>query len=237
MGKRWIWLLIVLTVLLLAFLFPRVMLLIMEKDIEKQVITYGTGTLLNFDAMTLGEKQSLLSDPDMTVIQEGIPREDVEELRSTLRHEIQLLGECGAIPVCVYDTLWASLSTGDLKACKAYDPNGKNLFYFYALEANGSFIRMDHETSKILSIGAFAADAMDSDDGSCEVHLRSWAEYFGMSVNDLVVTSPDDVSGSSGAHASCKLSGSANSSCYYAVSVDPDSRYWECGSILLPSTD
>ena len=236
MGKRWIWLLIVLAVLLLAFLFPRIMLLIMEKDIEKQVITYGTGTLLNFDAMTLGEKQSLLSDPDMTVIQEGVPARDTEELRSTLYRELQLLGECGAIPSSVYDSMWASLQEEEIKSCKAYDPNGKNLFYFYTLESNGSFIRLDHETGKILSMGAYTTGAPQLSDSSCEVHLRSWAEYFGMTVSDLVVTSLDGSPDPLGTYASCKLSGSANSSCYYSVSLDPTSNYWECGSILLPDS-
>ncbi len=235
MGKRWIWLLIVIAVLLLAFLFPRIMLLIMEKDIESRVVTYGTGTLLNFDAMTIGEKQSLLSDPDVTIIQEELSNQESEDIISLVDRELQFLTQCGAIPTTVYDSLWSALKDEEVLSCKAYDPNGKNLFYFYTLEDNGSFIRLDHEGEKILSLGTYTHQG-DFSDTSREIQLRSWAEYFGMSVSNLVVSSHEGSGDLTGNSASCKLSGSANSSCYYSVSLDPHSSYWKCGSILLPET-
>ncbi len=236
MGKRWIWLLIVLAVLLLAFMFPRIMLLIMEKDIEKQVLTYGTGTLLNFDAMTIGEKQALLSDPDVTVLREGLSSQAAEDIRLAMDRELQVLVQCGAIPAVAYDSIAVALQEGELTSSKAYDPYGKNVFYFYTLEERGSYIRLDHETGKILSMGTALADGSAISDASCEVHLRSWAEYFDMSVSDLIVTSFDGAQDAPGAYASCKLSGSANSSCYFSVSMDPSNDCWECRSILLPNS-
>lgn len=236
MGKRWIWLLIVLSVLLLAFLFPRIMLLIMEKDMEDHVLTYGTGTLLNFDAMTMGAKQSLLSDPDVTIIREVLSPPDAEEKKTTISLELQHLADCGAISITAYDALSNSLQDGEVWSCKAYDPNGKNVFYFYSLEGNRSYIKLDHESEKILSIGAYIVGDPDFTEESCEIRLRSWAEYYGMSVSDLVAYSHEASTDTAGSHATCKLSGSGNSSCYYSVSVDPDRNYLECGSVLLPPT-
>jgi len=233
MGKRWVWSLIIIGVLLLAFLFPRIMLLIMEKDIEAQVLTYGTGTLLNFDAMTVGEKQSLLSDPDVTIIREELSAQESNIICTLMEEELQLLTQCGAIPHSVYDSLWAELRNEEILSCKAYDPNGKNLFYFYSLETQDSFIRLDHDAEKILSLGTYISRG-DLADTSCEAQLRSWAEYFGMSVSHLILSSPEESADSQDHTASCQLTGSANSSCYYSVSLDSHTNYWKCSSILLP---
>ncbi len=230
MSKRWIWLLIVITILLLALLFPRIMLLIMEKDMEDQVLTYGTGTLLNFDALTLGEKQTLLSDPDVTIIQEAVSPDKGETVKDSINKELQLLANCGGI--VAYEELWASVQEEDVRSCKAYDPNGKNLFYFYSVKSDSFYIRLDHESGKILSLGAYTENAIGPGEFQAGTRLRSWAEYFGMSITDLAVYSQD--SATPDTYGDCKLTGSGNSSCYFSVSLDPYSGYWECTPVLLP---
>ena len=235
MGKRWIWILIILGVLLLAFLFPRIMLLVMEKDIESRVLTYGTGTLLNFDAMTIGEKQSLLSDPDVSIIREELSAQESNIIRTLAERELQFLTRCGAIPQSVFDSLWAEFRNEEILSCKAYDPNGKNLFYFYSMETHGAFLRLDHDTEKILALGTYISQE-DIGDTSGEAQLRSWAEYFGMSVSHLNLSSQEGSDDHQNRTASCQLTGSANSSCYYSVSLNPHTNYWKCSSILLPET-
>lgn len=234
MGKRWIGLLIILSILTFAFFFPRIMLWIMEKDMEDKVLTYGTGTLLNFDALTLGEKQALLSNPEVTIIEESIPSSIAGNVESMVHVELELLSNCGAITSSTYDFLRIILQDLEIMSCKAYDHNGKNLFYFYSLENENAHLRIDQESKKILSLSAISNQSIEASSESCEVQLRSWAEYFGMSVSDLMINSENPSFEPERLFASCKLTGSADSHFYYSVSLDFQSNSWECCSILPP---
>ncbi len=229
MGKRWIWLVILLSVLILAFLFPRIMLWIIEKDIEKEVLTYGTGTLLNFDALTLSEKQAILASPYTTAFQDDISPEEVDSVRETLGQEMELLSNYGGISPATCNYLLEVLGSEIIRSMRAYDPNGDNIVYFYAIENDQAFVHLDRESGKILSLGAGLDIEKEFTATACETELRSWAEYFGMSVSDLTVHTEHDVL------AICKLTGSAEVEFYYAILRNPYSNFWLFRSVSEPT--
>ncbi len=218
MGKRWSWLLILIFVLILSFLLPRFALWIAEKDMEKKVLTYGTGTLLNFDALTLSEKQKLLANSNITMIEEEISANEIDAVREILESEIQLLYNYGGISAEGCSYISDALGSEDIQSKKAYDLNGKNLVYFYSIENDAASVHLDKESGKILSLGVNRNAENIFDATSYDTQLRSWAEYFGMSVSDLTVFSEND---SDHIPAVCKLTGSAAVEFYYAIILDP----------------
>ena len=248
MEKRWIWILTVLGILLSAFLFPRVMLWITQRNAEKEVLTYGTGTLLNFDVLTLGEKQMLLSSPSVSVISSRTDIDSAAKARNKLIEELQKLKEFGAISSSAYDLFSSAFSTSKVQFCKAYDRNGQMSFHYYELNKSEEEVTalLDIETGKLLSLGGFPdydihfyeAERTDvKDPYGWETTLRSWAEYYGMTVQNIsifsfAVTKSDQV-----ILASCRFRGEVNAEFGYAICLNKYTGICKCCAVELDNEE
>ena len=226
MGKRWIWLLVVLAILLCSFLFPRIMLRITEKDMESRVLTYGTGTLLNFDVLTLGEKQSLLSSSmTQTITDSDISDEEYALLQETLSVELKKLVEFEAISHSFSDYLLTELSGAKVMSFRIYDSNGKSSFLYYNLFTDYAHVLLDKETGKILSFGTYRDPKPEG--YQWDHFLRSIAEYYGMSVNNLESV-PEEGATAHPKLAGCLFSGDVNTSFGFHVHQKPDGYREAC---------
>ncbi len=195
MRSKWIWLAVVLAIVIAAFLFPRIMLWIEQKNAQDDVLTHGTGTLLNFDTLKLSEKQRVLASGTLTFVEEQGTME--KELLEDFYLEIETLHDCGALSngfyaACV-DVFAIEAVTS--KVWHALDSTGAS-FLVYTLRAGPVSAYYDAETGKILNLVFYngwesllpyedAEKMGGSLSAGLQAQLRSWAEYYGVRADDF----------------------------------------------------
>ena len=226
MGKKWIWLIILLSVLVLAFLFPRVMLWLMEKEMEDSVLTYGTGTLLNFDSLTLGEKQHLMGDPNnKTILEKSLEDSEAESIQTVLLTQLELLEEYGALSPGFTEHIREESDDATIGSASIYGSSGEASFRFHKVSADSFHADIDFETGRLLSLGAYLDPRPDQ--CSWELFLRALAEYYDVVVTDLQL-SPKDPPEKGEQIAGCKFTGNASVEFSYRIVLHEDG-YWEMG--------
>lgn len=202
MRNKWLWFAVVLAIVIAAFLFPRVMLWIEQKNAQDYVLRHGMGTLLNFNELKLSEKQSLLASEKLTLVEEQ--NVDTDALLKGFYSELELLHTCGALNEELY-----SLS------CELFSRDMVTVYTYHAFDTTGGSFRLcelrgrtanacyDMETGKILRLAlhsgteAFlifseAEEKSVTPTQSLQAQLRSWAEYYGMRAGDITPTDLQD---------------------------------------------
>lgn len=195
MRSKWIWLAVVLAIVIAAFLFPRIILWIEQKNAQDEVLTHGMGTLLNFDALKLSEKQRVLTSGTLTFVEEQGTME--KELLEDFYLEIETLHACGALSNGFYAACVDVFATEAVtsKVWHALDSTGAS-FRVYTLRAGPVSAYYDAETGKILNLAFYDgsesllpyedAEKMDGSlSAGLQAQLRSWAEYYGVRADDF----------------------------------------------------
>lgn len=194
--KNWIWLCLIAVILLGAFLFPKLLIWIEQLRAEEQVLTYGTGTLLNFEELGLAEKQQLLASGDLAVLGDIGEEPDADQsILPAFFKELDKLYEYGAIDVVFYNVLTELFFDSKAEDCIAYDSLEMHSFRYYAVTSafGDAYAYVDAETGKILSLCCryyaeeilFSGTNDTKGDSTYEAQIRSWAEYYGMTVESL----------------------------------------------------
>ena len=230
MRNKWLWLAVVLAVVIAAFLFPRVMLWMEQKNAQDYVLSHGMGTLLNFDELKLSEKQSLLAKGSLTYVEEQDA--NTGEILEDFYSELETLHSCGALSEGIYALSLEAFASDrvTLSVRRALDSAGAS---FHLCEITGEMASAyyDTETGKVLGlafyngIDVFSAfyDAESKAVAPAEnlqAQLRSWAEYYGMRAGVLVV---NDLQGASfSAFAQCTMHDSTDGSFTFAARVSEE---------------
>lgn len=203
MNRKFIWVGICATVLLLSFLIPWIVLLVMENNaigrVEQQNIS---GELQGYGELSIARKQQLLESDELIVSPD--PTADAQaqkECIEAFREQMKLLVEGGALPRIMVDL---SMESYTVRGYLALHSQSSEAFRYYEL-SNDSSIRCyyDPEHQKILAIQIqFLTDlyfdslyemSAESIEEALSQQLRTWANYYGHTVDDIYIETPDVV--------------------------------------------
>lgn len=203
MNRKFIWVGICATVLLLSFLIPWIVLLVMENNaigkVEQQNVS---GELQGYGELSVARKQQLLESSELIVSPD--PTADAQEQKECIeafREEIKILVESGALPGIMVEL---SMETYTIRGYLALHSQSSEAFRYYEL-SNDSSIRCyyDPEHHKILMIQIqFLTDlyfdslyelSAESIEEALSQQLRTWANYYGHTVDDIYIGTPDVV--------------------------------------------
>ena len=191
MGRRWIFGSVIAFVLVLSFVFPRIMLLIEQANGEEKVLTYGTGTMLKMDGMSLVQKQSHLATPGRNISAASVPASDQLRLNNVYLKELETLRDLGAITISTYEDLMNIALHGMVLLCTTFDTHRAESFRYYRIETGDGYVLIDEDSKKILSLGFYTPFdtyiLMEADESASDMEemLRSWAEYYSLSLEEI----------------------------------------------------
>lgn len=203
MNRKYVWLSACAIVLLLSFLIPWIVLSVMENNALRKVERLNiSGELQSYGELSIARKQQLLESDELIVSPD--PTADAQEQKECVegfRKEIKFLVESGALPGIMVDL---SKDTYTVRGYLALHSKSSEAFRYYEL-SNDSTIRCyyDPEHQKILAIQIqFLTDlyfdslyelSAESIEEALSQQLRTWANYYGHTVDDIYIETSDVV--------------------------------------------
>lgn len=196
MNRKYIWLSVCVTVLLLSLLIPWLMLFGMERRMldQKDYIAIS-GELVDYGALSVARKQLLLGGGGLIITSDHLTAVQEQECLQSFRKEMHTLVDSGALPGFVTDLAREAFT---VKKYLALYTDSSEAFRYYEL-TNDSGLRcvLDLEQQTVLSLeicglSDFYFDFLyesgtDSIDISLSQQLRAWANYYGHMTQDIVV--------------------------------------------------
>lgn len=202
---KWLWIVPTVLALVCAFFLPRLLLHFEQEQALSQVETYdGANGVLNYDTLTVAQKQAILAEGNYSVI--DIEQGEETLLTATIRDELfaglDELHAYGALSDYSYATLWDQFSQGLSATCFiVVDRIGNIAFRYYEIYSGSgwAYAIYDPESGKILHLvdqqnGYQAVVEMieTQDKGeptsfTLEEMIRGWGLYYGMTVSDVTV--------------------------------------------------
>lgn len=203
MKRKYVWLGVCATVLLLSFLIPWIVLLIMENNAIGKVEQLNvSGELQSYGELSIARKQQLLESGELIISPD--PTADAQEQKECVeefREEIKLLVEGGALPGIMVDL---SMEAFTVRGYLALHSQSSEAFRYYELSNDGNIrCYYDPEHQKILAIQIqFLTDfyfdslyelGVESLEEALSQQLRTWANYYGHTVDDIYIETPEVV--------------------------------------------
>lgn len=203
MNRKYIWLISCVSAILLSFLLPWIVLSIMEYSEKKEITRVDySGQLQDYGSLSVAQKQAMLSSAELNISDDrSISRQDHENLVSAFRNEINKLFDCGAIPECMQQAFSQELHLQAKLALLAED--GRAFRYCeISNESETAVAIYDIDRNLVLELllyghtDQYHIDLGISEEGDFEKavteELRSWANYFGCSVQNISVNLNDE---------------------------------------------
>lgn len=204
---KWLWLLPTVLALVSAFLLPRLLLHFEKSKAEEKAETYdASNSVLNDGELSIVQKLSLLADGNYStlVVDKEVQFLTDTEVSDALFTELEKLYIRGAINDAFYQTMFASFSEGqNIASFLVIDRIGNIAFQYYEIYANDgwAFAKLDPVEGKILQLGAQenadllysrfldteAFREMHGADSMLEAMVRAWADYFGLTTQEVSI--------------------------------------------------
>ena len=204
MNRKYVWLSVCVTVLLLSFLIPWIVLLIMENNaLGKDEYLKVSGELLDYGELSLARKQQLLEGGELIVsLDSTSDAREQQDCIEGFREQIGILVDGGALPEFMLELAQEPYT---VRAYLALHAQSNEAFRYYEL-SNGSNIRCyyDGEQKKILAIQLrYLTDLYieylyglptQNVEAALSQQLRAWANYYDHAADEICVDSIEVIS-------------------------------------------